>query len=123
MHHGCDDRSHSSTDADDGWMDRKQSAGKITQRDRDRERRPQSRPGPRRSTAGRTREGRSGAEAAARRRETPTRQMFRAEQTASGVASINCRAGVRKEDRERVNDGAQAGGRRDDGIEWYFRNK
>ena len=64
MHHGCDDRSHSSTDADDGWMDRKQSAGKITQRDRDRERRPQSRPGPRRSTAGRTREGRSGAEAA-----------------------------------------------------------
>ena len=41
MHHGCDDRSHSSTDADDGihppadgWMDRKQSAGKITQRDR-----------------------------------------------------------------------------------------
>ena len=94
-----------------GWMDRKQSAGKITQRDRDRERkRPQSRPGPRRSTAGRTREGRSGAEAAEEGDSNETDVSGRANRERERCCLDKLQGGREGRKIERVNDGAEAGG-------------
>ena len=114
---GCDDRSHSTDDdgggihPPDGRMDRKQSAGKITQRDRDRERkRPQSRPGPRRSTAGRTREGRSGAEAAEEGDSNETDVSGRANRERERCCLDKLQGGREGRKIERVNDGAEAGG-------------